>query len=228
MKFFRSSSEGAGHNPAAGHGAKRLTRRSSGLAQLIKSLESEETLCVLDLGSTSPANIRYCTERGHKIYSEDLLVASTEPSLVTKDDAGKPVLDSRRFLAENLVYPGAQFDVVLCWNLADYLDEGLVKPVVGRLWSLLKPGGVLLAFFHTQEAGPDAPCYRYHIVGADTLEMQHLDSRTDGKKARAAVPATFRLQRVFNNRNIENLFRDFASIKFFLARDNVREVLVIR
>jgi len=26
----------------------------------------------------------------------------------------------------------------------------------------------------------------------------------------------------------ENLFRDFSSIKFFLARDNVREVLVVR
>ena len=36
------------------------------------------------------------------------------------------------------------------------------------------------------------------------------------------------LQRVFNNRHIENLFRDFASIKFFLSRDNVREVLVVR
>ena len=64
--------------------------------------------------------------------------------------------------------PAAQFDIVLCWNLADYLDESLVKPVVGRLWSLLKPGGSLLAFFHTQEAGPDAPCYRYHIVGTAT------------------------------------------------------------
>jgi len=37
-----------------------------------------------------------------------------------------------------------------------------------------------------------------------------------------------RLQRVFNNRHIENLFRDFASIKFFLARDAIREVLVVR
>jgi hypothetical protein len=36
------------------------------------------------------------------------------------------------------------------------------------------------------------------------------------------------LQRVFNNRHIENLFRDFASIKFFLSRDNIREVLVVR
>jgi hypothetical protein len=40
--------------------------------------------------------------------------------------------------------------------------------------------------------------------------------------------SNFTLQRVFNNRHIENLFRDFASIKFFLSRDNVREVLVVR
>ena len=41
-----------------------------------------------------------------------------------------------------------------------------------------------------------------------------------------AVP--FKLQRVFANRHVENLFRDFASIKFFLGRDNLRDVLVIR
>jgi len=231
MKLFRGSSTGQGPTPA--QRTQRLTRRSSGLAQLAKTLAAEESLCVLDLGFTSPANIRYLTERGHKIYSEDLLAASTDPSLLTRDEQGTALLDSKKFLTDNLVYSAAQFDVVLCWNLADYLDENLVKPVVGRLWSLLKPGGVLLAFFHTREAGPDAPCYRYHIVGADTLEMQHLEARREMRKGPSGVMHTaitggFRLQRVFNNRHIENLFRDFASIKFFLARDNVREVLVVR
>jgi len=232
MKLFRGSSAGTGQGSTPAQRTQRLTRRSSGLAELAKTLALEEILCVLDLGPTSPANIRYLTERGHKIYSEDLLVASTDPSL-TRDEQGTAVLDSKKFLADNLVYSAAQFDVVLCWNLADYLDETLVKPVVGRLWSLLKPGGVLLAFFHTREAGPDAPCYRYHIVGADTLEMQHLEARREMRKGPTGVMHTaitdgFRLQRVFNNRHIENLFRDFASIKFFLARDNVREVLVVR
>jgi len=180
---------------------------------------------VLDLGSTSAANIRYLTERGHKIYSEDLLEASTDPSLATKDEEGRPSLDSKQFLADNLQYPNSQFDIVLFWNLADYMDEGLVKPVIARLWSLLKPGAVVLAFFHTREAGPDAPCYRYHIVGTDVLEMQPITLRPEARKGAATG---FRLQRVFNNRHIENLFRDFSSIKFFLARDNVREVLVIR
>ena len=231
MKIFRGgSSTGAGQTPVPAKPA-RLTRRSSGLGELSRHFGSEEGLCVLDLGATSPANIRYLTERGHKIYSEDVLLASTEPSLVMKDEEGKTVLDSKRFLEDTLAYPAAHFDAVLCWNLPDYLDESVVKPVIGRLWSVLKPGGMLLAFFHTRDAGPDAPCYRYHMVGTDTLEMQTIvrEARRGPTGAVHTVAGgTFRLQRVFNNRHIENLFRDFTSIKFFLARDNVREVLVVR
>jgi SAM-dependent methyltransferase len=231
MKLFRPSPPEPGAKPAPT--ASRLARRSSGLAELSRLLKSDDPLCVLDVGYTSAANIRYLTESGHKTYSEDLLDASTDPSLVTQNEQGQRILDSKRFLAENLVYPAAQFDIVLCWNLADYMDESLVKPVVGRFWSVIKPGGMLLAFFHTREAGPDAPCYRYHIVGNDSLEMQHIEARKDLRKGpsgagHSAAPGGFRLQRVFNNRHIETLFRDFTSIKFFLTRDNIREVLVVR
>jgi SAM-dependent methyltransferase len=229
MKFFRGSS--APERPPA-QAAEKLTRRSSGLGELSRSWESAEGLCVLDLGATSPTNIRHFTERGHKIYSEDLLTASADPELITKDENGLPILDSRKFLAENLAYPAAQFDVILCWNLPDYLEESLVKPVVGRLWSVLKPGGMLLAFFHTRDAGPDSPYHRFHIVGTDTLQMQKIEAKRDARRGsgsmRSAIPDSFPLQRVFNNRHIETLFRDFASIKFFLARDNIREVLVVR
>jgi SAM-dependent methyltransferase len=230
MKLFRGSS---GPDVAPAQVFEKLTRRSSGLGELSRMWESAEALCVLDLGSTSPGNIRYFTERGHKIYSEDLLTASTDPDLLTKDEQGHAILDSRKFLADNLVYPAAQFDVIFCWNLPDYLDEGLVKPVVGRLWSVLKPGGMLLAFFHTRDAGPDAPCHRFHIVGSDSLQMQKIELRRETRRGptgavHTAITDGFQLQRVFNNRHIETLFRDFASIKFFLARDSIREVLVVR
>lgn len=194
------------------------------MSELSRVLKSDEPLCVLDIGATSASNIRFFTERGHRMYSQDLLEASTDPSLATKDEQGHPVIDSKRFLDENLAYPNSHFDLVFCWNLPDYMDENLVKPVVGRLWSVMKPGAMLLAFFHTREAGPDAPYYRYHLTGTDALEMHALNSRRDPKRAQK----NFTLQRVFNNRHIENLFRDFSSIKFFLSRDNIREVLVVR
>jgi SAM-dependent methyltransferase len=195
------------------------------MAELSRIFKSEDPLCVLDIGATSASNIRFLTEKGHRIYSQDLLDASTDPDLVTKDEQGNRALDSKKFLEENLAYPNGHFDVVFCWNLADYMDESLVKPVIGRLWSVMKPGGMLLAFFHTREAGPDAPYYRYHITGTDVLEMHVINAKRD---PRAAFTKPLMLQRVFNNRHIENLFRDFASIKFFLSRDNIREVLVVR
>ena len=230
MKLFRGSS---GPETIPAQGSQKLTRRSSGLGELSRTWQSAEGICILDLGSTSATNIRHFTERGHRIYSEDLLTASTDPELITTDETGATGLDSRKFLADNLIYPAAHFDVVLCWNLPDYLDESLVKPVVGRLWSVLKPGGMLLAFFHTRDAGPDSPCHRFHIVGDDTLEMKKIVLRREARRvptgaAQTATTDAFQLQRVFNNRHIENLFRDFASIKFFLARDNIREVLVVR
>jgi SAM-dependent methyltransferase len=235
MKIFRGETPGPAEQKPSSVAPQRSTRRSSGLVELSETLSSQEGLRVLDLGPTSPGNIQYLTELGHKCYSEDVLLASFDPSLVTKDEQGKRVLDEKRFLSENLVYEASLFDVVLCWNLADYLDESLVKPIVGRFWTTLKPGGMLLAFFHTRDAGPDAPCYRYHIINKDTLEMQHIVARPEtepnpGSSSRTYPPSKthFRLQHVFNNRNIENLFRDFSSIKFFLSRDNVREVLVVR
>ena len=90
----------------------------------------------------------------------------------------------------------------------------LVKPLIERIQVAMKPGGIMLAFFHTKDAGPGAPFYRYNIASKDTLELQ---------PARA-----YKLQRIFNSRHVENLFREYSSIKFFLGRDNIREVLVIR
>jgi SAM-dependent methyltransferase len=226
MRFFRSDT------PEAAPATKvqeRLSRRSSALGELSRVFTSDDPLCVLDIGATSATNIRLFTERGHRIYSEDLLEASTDPDLRVHDPQGMPALDSKKFLDENLVYPAGQFDAVFCWNLADYMDESLVKPVVGRLWTVMKPGAMLLAFFHTREAGPDAPCFRYHIAGKDMLEMQVLGPKQGQRKESVnSAGRAFTLQRVFNNRHIENLFRDFGSIKFFLSRDNIREVLVVR
>jgi SAM-dependent methyltransferase len=221
MKFFRSSS----NPPAAPAAPQKLARRSSGIAEILRVLNSQEGLCILDMGSTSANNIRLFTQKGHKSYSEDLLRASLDPGLRIRDEEGKEVLDSKKFLDENLVYANAQFDIVLCWNLPDYMEESLVKPTVDRLWSVMKPGGLLLVFFHTRDAGPESKCYRYHVTGTNDLDMQEIRLPLPGRPGEKESP---RLQRVFNNRHIENLFRDFASIKFFLARDAIREVLVVR
>jgi SAM-dependent methyltransferase len=211
LKMFRSSASGASPVPLS---QERVPRRSTGFEEFTKVIRAQEGLTVLDLGPTSPTNIQYLTSLGHRVYNVDILLSSTDPTLLRKTEDDGVALDVERFFAENLVFRGDQFDAVLLWSAADYLPEPLVKPLIERIQSVMKPGGMLLGFFHTKDAGPDATYQRYHIAGPDVLELQPLPR--------------FRLQRVFNNRHIENLFQNFKSLKFFLARDHTREVLAVR
>ena len=214
LKFLRGSSKAEAAPAAAGRATIRSQRSSSGLKEFSKHIGPEQPRVILDLGPTSPTNLMRLTGMGHKVYNEDLLMASTDPRYFIKRDDGKMDLSAQDIFAESLVFDEASLDAVLAWDLPDYLPEALVKPMVDRLHRALKPGGVLLGFFHTREAGTEAPYHRYHITGAETLDVQ--------------VVERFKLARVFNNRHIENLFHDFKSVKFFLARDHFREVLVIR
>jgi len=209
--FGGSAQQGLGGEAVSG---EKMLRRSTGFSEFLKWMAHEEGLSVLDLGSTSPANITFFIGLGHRFHQEDILRLSSDKSLLVPNGQGEKTFDVDRFLDDNLRFERQEFDAVMFWDLADYLPEPLVKPVIERIHVGMKPGAILFSFFHTKDAGAQAPFYRYNIASKDTLEMQ---------------PSTpYKLQRVFNNRHVENLFRDFNSIKFFLGRDNIREVLVIR
>jgi len=192
----------------------KLSRRSTGFNEFIRAISREQGLSILDLGSTSPANITFMTGLGHRFQQEDVLRHTNDKMLLVPNGDGGTTFDIERYLSENLCFGREEFDAVLFWDLADFLPEALVKPLIERIHGAMRPGGLLLAFFHTKDAGPEAPFYRYNIATKDTLELHRVRG--------------IRLQRVFNNRHVENLFRDYSSIKFFLGRDNIREVLVAR
>src|SRR5256885_1667929 len=116
----------------------RVTRRSSGLQEFVRTLGKEEGLRILDLGPTSPTNIARLTGQGHKVYNEDLLLASMDPGLQGTSEDGRQVVSAERFLEENLRHERHKFDAVLCWDVPDYLNETLVKTMVERLHYITK------------------------------------------------------------------------------------------
>jgi len=79
---------------------------------------------------------------------------------------------------------------------------------------LARPGAPVVAFFHADEKSPEVQLYSYRIHDPKTLSL---------------VPRGLRLRhQFFNNRGFERLFQHFDSIKFFLTRDSLREVIVRR
>ena len=114
----------------------------------------------------------------------------------------------------SLDYPELEFDAALAWDSLQYFTPKLMSEVVGQLHRLMRPGSQLLAMFHAESAGGQAPLCYYRIQ--------------DGKTIQVLPKGGHRAYRFLNNREIEKAFHEFSSIKFFLTRDHLREVIVTR
>lgn len=218
MGFFRNifgSSRASGAEGTSRQNQPRVSRRSTGFHEFTRAIARPDGQTILDLGPTSPMNLQFIIDLGHRAYNEDVVAASTNQALVIPGEQdGTTTIDVDAFMASNLTHDRDTFDAVLLWDICDYLPEPLVKPVVERIHYITKPKGLLLGFFHTKDAGANSPYVRYHMASPDTLELQQGPS--------------YKLQRTFANRHIENLFHDFTSLKFFLGKENIREVLIVR
>ena len=119
-----------------------------------------------------------------------------------------------RFLDSALDFDDHSFDGALVWDSLQFLTTPLLQTVVARIHRILKPGSSLLAMFHAEERVDDIQTFSYRIQDHRTVLL--------GSRARR------RPAQIFNNRALEKLFQDFASVKFFLTRDHLREVIVKR
>jgi len=212
---------GGGNGSGGGRegGGDRISRHSSGWKELLKHLQTHESLRVLDIGPTSSTNINFVTGLGHSIYMSNLVEDAAKPEWMTVAGPGEaPIFDVNRFLAANFNFSGRTFDVVILWDTLDYLPESLVAPLLAQLREAMPPGGLLLAFFHsksnTTAAPVDTAFYRYHLTANDTVEKK--------------MAGNHALRNIYNNRQIENLLQGFGSFRFFLAKDNLREVIAVR
>jgi hypothetical protein len=90
----------------------------------------------------------------------------------------------------------------------------LLNAMVQRLHTIVRPRSYLLAFFTADEKAAYVPKTTFRIQSPTTL---HLAQKGARKQAQ-----------VFNNRSLEKLFGQFESVKFFLTRESLREVIVKR
>ena len=211
---MRSLFGGSDSSSTRGADAARVPRHSSGWKELLKHLRTQESLRILDIGPTSSTNINYITSLGHSIYMANLVEEAAKPEWIIPGEAGEPpTYDVDRFLANNLNFSGRNFDVVILWDTADYLPEPLLAPVFSRIHQVMESGGVMLAFFHAT-IDPGMPFCRYHLTDNEFVEMQKAGN--------------YPLLHIYSNRKIENMLSEFSNYRFFLAKDNLREVIVTR
>jgi hypothetical protein len=220
----------SGTAPIAAVGATRVpelretNRQSNGLKELLWNLDGLGRGTLLDLGPAWQTTLSFFIERGFRVSAEDILrgwkefVAEEDAKL--REAAGRaqelpdnsPVARAARFLEGNLRYPSSSFDAILLWDLLDYFDAAVSKQIVACLTELLRPGGVIFAMFHSKK--PEG-FNRYRISDSNTLQV-------------LSVPMLCPAQRVYQNREIQDLFARYRTMKSFIGRDQLRESLFIK
>ena len=204
-----------GHGSSA-HPSVRPPRHSRGWIEVRNYLDNTSSLRVLDFGTTSPSNINYLTSRGHSVYMANIVQDATRPEWMkpaASSDAD-PVFDTEGFIAANLDFSGRDFDVILLWDTANFLPPEFVPALFERLHNVLRPDGMILAFFHGRLEGPETTFARFQLADAD--ELVALDS------------GSFPVRKVYQPRQIEKFLEGYTSTRFFLGKDNVREVIAVR
>jgi hypothetical protein len=200
------------------------TRVSNGLKELLWNLEGLGHGTLLDLGSVWQTTLSFFIERGFRVTSEDILRAwkdfldKEEASLRDATRPPDPSIDmtaggrAARFLQSNLQYSAGSFDAVLMWDLLDYLEPAMAAKTVAAITELLRPAGVIFAMFHSKK--PEG-FQRYRVVGSSNLQVV---------STKVLCPA----QRVYQNREIQDLFGRYRTMKSFIGRDQLRETLFIK
>jgi SAM-dependent methyltransferase len=202
---------------------QEASRLSNGLKEFLWNLDGLGRGTLLDLGPAWQTTLTFFIERGFRVTSDDILHDWSQ--FLTDQDAknkqnptpetyaqSTPEYRAKLFLEENLKYPASSFDALLLWDVLDYLEPALAKLVISQLTDLLRPGGVVFAMFHSKKP---AGFQRYRVADTSTLQVL---------SAKPIFPA----QKVYQNREIQELFGRFRSMKSFISRDQLRETLFIK
>jgi hypothetical protein len=202
---------------------QETNRVSNGLKELLWNLDGLGRGTLLDLGPAWQTTLSFFIERGFRVSSEDILrgwkgFLDEEEGRLREDGSLRDILDmtargrAMRFLEENLKYSKASFDAILLWDLLDYLEPTLAKELVGSLTDLLRSGGVVFAMFHSKKP---VSFQRYRVADSTTLQVVSTS---------VICPA----QKVYQNREIQDLFGRYRTMKSFVGRDQLRETLFIK
>jgi len=188
------------------------TRNSRGLEEFFQYIRGQTGLSILDLGGATQENVSFITNLGHKIYSEDFrrTIEETFGGEEAADQSNSGRIDF--FLHQALEYPPGHFDGVLIWDVLEHLAPALLTAVVERLSVIVRPRSYMLAFFHADDKLEIVPYYKFRIQKINLLQVN--------------IEGNRRPAQLFNNRSLERLFARFESVKFFLTRERLREVIV--
>ena len=181
---------------------------SLGLGVLYHHIGRRRDCCVLDLGRGFGANVEFLSQFSSKIFIEDLYQTLTS--------IGKPFAGADRVYCPvyNYLLPyheDTRFDLVLLWNLLDYLDRDDIGRLAAHIARFCRPGTLIYALISTRQKIPGTPT-DFKILDKDNLLYQYTTS------AQRDCPR-------YRQVGLLELLRGFGVKRSFLLRNGMQEYL---
>ena len=116
-------------------------------------------------------------------------------------------------LPDRFEHADASFDAILGWDLFNYYDLATARRVAAEISRILKPGGLVFAWFHSRSASaPDGP-RRFRVLDETRFQVDPFDGR--------ALP-----RHLYQNRDIEKMFTDLRIAELYFLKNGVREMML--
>ena len=169
---------------------------------------------LLDLGRLCDQNIEWWIHHGCKVTVDDLLTTLEPPPPTPPQPRHRPKIDHQPapVVVPEIRQPAEAFHAIVCWDLFDYFDPAGAAVMLKQVAALLKPRGHLLALFNCRKR-VEQTATRYRIIAADRLHYETLPG-----------PMT----RIYENREIQELFRDYELVNSCYLNHQMTEVLMQR
>jgi len=182
-------------------------RTSLGLRELLRGLPRDRRHSVLDLGPASNGNVTFFAEHSCRLYIADLFQT-------LRQRGGLPPEQAAAFDRElTASLPEDSFDLIICWDLLNYLS-GPQMEILGRhLAARSHPGSRMFALVAPHGEIPDVP-QRFEIVSAETV--RYITRST----ARRPAPA-------YREPELNRWIAPFAVESSYLLRHGMQEYILV-
>lgn len=182
------------------------------IKDFIKGISTMASPKILDIGPVVGSNLEFFLNFGIKVCMEDYIGAYLNPKYSLVLD-GKITLDEGKFFQDNFIYEASSLDGLILWDYLCYTESRFAGVFVDKIAQMVKPGGLIMAFFHTHKVPGPGIIHKYRIHNESLLEYIPTELRIEFKK-------------VFQIRDVSQLFVDFQIQRSYLLKHNVIEILL--
>jgi 2-polyprenyl-3-methyl-5-hydroxy-6-metoxy-1,4-benzoquinol methylase len=187
-----------------------ITHKSLALAALCQRLRHDRKYHILDLGPALGANVEFFSQFRCKLYIEDFYQSVAEELAAAEAETPSPEQLYQKLLpyAEDI-----RFDVILCWDLFNYLPRQELQALLKHLTRYCQRGTLLFSLVATHHQIPARP------ILFKILNKENLIYKTYSSDLRPSIE--------YKPRDLKLLMQGFQIANTFQLRSGMQEFLFI-